>query len=69
MRSRFIVDATHFEKLFPFSFVTTIDGKFTRIGPSLKKLYPQLKVDLDVTPYFKFLKPNLTDLNLRHFNF
>lgn len=58
MRSRFIVDATHFEKLFPFSFVTTIDGKFTRIGPSLKKLYPQLKVDLDITPYFKFLKPN-----------
>lgn len=58
MRSRFIVDATHFEKLFPFSFVTTIDGKFTRIGPSLKKLYPQLKVDSDITPYFKFLKPN-----------
>lgn len=58
MRSRFIVDATHFEKLFPFSFVTTMDGKFTRIGPSLKKLYPQLKVDSDITPYFKFLKPN-----------
>jgi len=58
MRSHFIVNAIHFEKLFPFSFVTTVDGKLTRIGPSLKKLCPHLTEETNMSTAFKFLMPS-----------
>lgn len=58
MRSHFIVNATHFEKLFPFSFVTKPDGTLVRIGPSLKKLCPQLTEETDMNKVFKFLMPH-----------
>lgn len=58
MRSHFIVNAIHFEKLFPFSFVTTADGKLTRVGPSLKKLCPYLTETTNMSTAFKFLMPN-----------